>query len=103
VAIGEHLGQLATAAWVVLLATSLGASGQIARWQVHLGHAAAALIVAGLAEGFATVLPFDPGPWGLATPVGFLVLSAWMVVVGFTLIRRAGCPSRSPVSIRSNA
>ncbi len=103
VAIGEHLGQLLTAAWVMLLASSLGASGHVARWQVHLGHAAAALIVAGLAEGFATVLPFDPGLWGLATPAGFIVLSAWMVAVGITLIHRAALPSRSPASTRSNA
>lgn len=103
VAIGEHLGQLATAAWAVLFASALRASNHIARWQTRVAQAAAALIVAGLVEGFATVIPFDPGPWSLATPVGFVVLSAWMVGVGLTLIRRAGFPSHSPVSIRSNA
>lgn len=103
VAVGEHLGQLATAAWVTLFASALVTSGWIPRWQVRMAQVAVVLIVAGLAEGFATVQPFDPGPLGLATPVGFVVLSAWMVAVGLTLVRRAGFPSDSPVSIRSNA
>ena len=50
--------------------------------------AAAALIAFGLAEGFTTVIAFDPGVLGLATPVGYVALSVWMVAVGVSFIRR---------------
>jgi hypothetical protein len=104
VAIGEHLGQMATAVWSVLFASSLFNTGRIPRWQVWLARVAAALIVAGLTEGFATVLPFDPGPLGVATPLGFIVLSGWMVVAGVTLFRGHGnAAGHSPASNPSNA
>jgi hypothetical protein len=88
VAIGEHLGQLATAAWALLLSASLKNSGRIPRWQNHIAQIAAALILVGLVEGFATVRPFDPGLAAIATPWGFIALSVWMVIAGFTLTRR---------------
>jgi hypothetical protein len=59
-----------------------------ARWQVWLGGGAAALIALGLAEGFATVVAFDAGWLGLATPIGYIALSFWMVAVGVSFIRR---------------
>lgn len=91
VALGEHLGQLGTVVWAGLLAVELGASPGWARWQAWLGGAAAALVAVGLAEGFATVIAFDPGVLGLATPVGYVALSVWMVAVGVSFIRqRAG-------------
>jgi hypothetical protein len=88
VAIGEHLGQLATAVWLLLLSASLRNSGYIPRWQHQFAVVAAALILAGLVEGFSTVQPFDPGLVGIATPAGFIALSMWMVVAGFGLTRR---------------
>lgn len=103
VAIGEHLGQLTTVAWVLLFASALRGAGHISRWHTHMAYFAAALIGAGLLEGFATVLDFDPGLLGLATPVGFVILSAWMVVAGITLVRRAARPSHFRESNRSNA
>ena len=103
VAIGEHLGQLATVAWVLLFTSSLREAGHISRWHTHIAYLAAMLIGAGLVEGFATVLPFDPGLLGLATPVGFVILSAWMVIAGITLVRRADRPSHFRESNRSTA
>jgi hypothetical protein len=88
VAIGEHLGQLATAVWVVSLSAALKNSGHIHRWQHYFAVLAAALILVGLVEGFATVRSFDPGLAGIATPVGFIALSVWMVTTGFRLARR---------------
>lgn len=104
VAIGEHLGQLATAVWAVLFASSLRRAGRIPNWQLRLAWTAAALILAGLVEGFATVLPFDPGVLGVATPLGFIVLSVWMVAAGLSLYRgRVPEASRFRESSRSNA
>lgn len=88
VAIGEHVGQLATAAWVLLLSAAMKNSGRIPRWQHYLAVSSAVLILIGLVEGFSTVHSFDPGLAGVATPLGFIVLSVWLVVGGFTLSRR---------------
>ena len=42
-----------------------------------------------LAVWYAFVLrSFDPGLAGIATPLGFIALSVWMVIAGFTLTRR---------------
>jgi hypothetical protein len=104
VAVGEHLGQLATAVWAVLFASALFDAHRIRRWQLRLAWVAAGLILVGLAEGFATVLPFDPGVLGVATPMGFIVLSAWMVLAGVTLFRGGGVDSlRFQASSQSNA
>ncbi len=88
VAIGEHLGQLATAVWLLLLSAALKKSGHIPRWQHQFAVVATSLILVGLVEGFATVQPFDPGLAGIATPAGFIALSVWMVVAGFGLTRK---------------
>lgn len=87
VAIGEHLGQAATSAWVVLLAGGLRRCGVIPAWQHRLACVAAVMIAVGLTEGYATVLAFDPGVLSMATPAGFITMSAWMFFAGFTLFR----------------
>jgi hypothetical protein len=56
------------------------------RWIAILGVAAAGFILAGLAEAYATVLPFDPGFLALAAPVGFMLLSVWMLITGVGLL-----------------
>lgn len=88
VAIGEHLGQLGTVAWAGLLAVELSDRPGFGRWQATLGGGAAVLIACGLAEGFSTVVAFNPGMLGLATPAGYIALSGWMVAVGVSFIRR---------------
>lgn len=86
VAIGEQLGQLFTALWVLLLSGAQARGGLPARWAWPVGVVASALICVGLAEAYATVLPFDPGVLGLAAPVGFVLLSVWMFISGLGLV-----------------
>ena len=89
VAVGEHLGQLATAAWAAALSLGWRRSGQAGPAESALGLGAAGLILIGLAEGFGTVLPVALDAFGLATLAGYLVLSVWMVVAGWRLVRPA--------------
>ena len=89
VAIGEHLGQLATAAWAAALSLGWRRSAEAGPAESALGLGAAALILIGLLEGFGTVLPFALDAFGLATMSGYLVLSVWMVVAGWRLVRPA--------------
>lgn len=93
VALGEHLGQLGTLAWASLLSVVLWTRGGFPRWQAWLGVASAALIAVGLVEGFATVMPLRVGALGLATPVGYLGLSVWMVAVGVSFLRQKAASS----------
>jgi hypothetical protein len=88
VALGEHLGQMGTAVWAALVARELRQRGGFPRWTAWVGFGGAGLITLGLVEGFATVVAFDPGLLGLATPVGYIALSVWMVAVGVNFIRR---------------
>jgi hypothetical protein len=88
VALGEHLGQLGTATWTALIAMEMFSRRGFARWQAWLGFGSSALIVVGLAEGFATVIPFNAGVLGLATPVGYVGFSVWLIVIGVGFLRQ---------------
>ncbi|MDX2266164.1 MAG: DUF4386 family protein [Hyphomicrobiales bacterium] len=83
VAIGEHIGQIFTALWAVTLG---GAQFQAGRSMTGgLGMGAGLVIAGGLAEAFATVIPFDPGVLAILTPIGFLLLSLWIAAMGLQL------------------
>lgn len=87
VAVGEHLGQATTSIWLVLFARALHRCELIPAGQLNVARAAAAMMLIGLTDGFATVLDFNPGMLSLATPVGFITLSVWMFRAGLTLSR----------------
>ena len=89
VALGEHLGQLGTALWAAGVTWELSVQRSSLGWLGWLGLLSSALIAVGLAEGFATVIPFSPGVIGVATPVGYVGLSVWMVALGISLLRRS--------------
>lgn len=92
VAIGEHLGQIFTLAWAGLVAIAQWRGAPGGRIAAPVGWLASLLILLGLVDGFATVMPIDIGPLGLATPIGFIALSAWMILTGIGLVR---APSRT--------
>ncbi len=84
VAIGEHIGQLLTALFVLQLAIlqlkekrrALGATG----------IAAAFAITAGTGEGLAIALGRNGDVFSFATIAGFLGLSIWLIATGFGLL-----------------
>lgn len=86
VAIGEQLGQFFTVLWVLQLSTAQAKGGLPVRWASLVGVIAGAMILVGLTEAYATVLPFDPGPLALAAPLGFMLLSVWMLITGVGLL-----------------
>jgi hypothetical protein len=88
VALGEHLGQLFTALWVAMISAAMLNSRVFKRWQGFVGIAIAALMFVGLVEGFATVASFDPGIFGVLTPIAFILLSIWMISLGVVLLIR---------------
>lgn len=86
VAIGEHLGQLFTALWLILVSAAIIESDRFCNWQGIAGIIIALFMILGLVEGFATVIPFDGAIIGVFTPLSFIALSVWMIVLGIVLL-----------------
>lgn len=85
VAIGEHLGQLLTALFVLLL--SLMQTSERRAATASLGFLTALAIAAGAGEGLALALGRDGSAFSLATIAGFLGLTAWLVATGLREFR----------------
>jgi len=85
VAIGEHLGQLLTALFVVLL--SVLQWGERKRISASIGVATAVSIALGTGEGLAIALGRSGEPFALATIAGFLGLTLWLIATGIGLMR----------------
>lgn len=85
VAVGEHIGQLLTALFVLLLSHIQSKEG----WRLtsYLGFATAALIVVGSGEGLALALKASGDAFSLATIAGFMGLTLWLVATGVQLFR----------------
>jgi len=81
VAIGEHLGQLLMALFAGQLALIQRGEGD--RRLAAIGLGTAAMLAIGSAEGPAMMLGFDAGAFATATILGFLGLTAWLVMTGW--------------------
>ena len=88
VGIGEAIGQSLTAFWLIGVALSQRNHPRFGRSVAATGIAGGVVLIAGLVEGVATVVPFDPGIFGLGAMIGFLILTAWLVWTGVLCIRR---------------
>lgn len=86
VAIGEHLGQLLTAAFIVTLALLQRGEGN--RKTAWTGFAAGAAITVGTGEGLAIALGRSGETFGLITIAGFAGLTVWLIATGVGLLRR---------------
>ena len=85
VAIGEHLGQLLTALFVLLVALLQWREG--ARISAALGSLTAAAIALGTGEGLAIALGQPGELFSFATIGGFLGLTVWLIATGVGLLR----------------
>ncbi len=92
VAIGEHVGQLLTAAFVATLSSAQASAGRFIT--ALTGAAAAIAIGVGTGEGLAHSLGANGKTFSLATIVGYLGLSVWLLSTGVNLLRD-GTPRRA--------
>lgn len=85
VAIGEHLGQLLTALFVLCLSAAQRAEGRPIL--AAIGFATAAAIAFGTGEGLAIALGRAGGIFALGTIAGYLGLTLWLFATGAGLTR----------------
>jgi hypothetical protein len=88
VALGEHLGQMFTALWILFVSAAMFKSKIFQVWQAYTGILIAVLMLLGLIEGFATIIAFDAGMFGMLPMFSFVGLSLWLIALGGTLIRK---------------
>ncbi|ESQ73993.1 DUF4386 family protein [Asticcacaulis sp. AC402] len=86
VAIGEHMGQLLTALFVVLLCGLQWNEGR--RITASIGFVTAAAIAVGTNEGVAIAIGQSGEAFAMATIVGFLGLTIWLLATGIGLLPR---------------
>lgn len=85
VAIGEHLGQLLTALFVLLLSALQWSEAK--RLSAVIGFLTAGAIILGTNEGLMIAVGQSGATFALATIAGFLGLSVWLIATGIGLMR----------------
>jgi hypothetical protein len=93
VGIGEAIGQSLTAFWLIGVAIGQRRHPRFGPAIAVLGVIGGVVLLLGLVEGLATVLHFDPGIFGLAALVGFLLLTVWLIWTGILCILRSAAPA----------
>jgi hypothetical protein len=86
VVLGEHIGQLFTILWMVMLSLSLLKKKPFPAWFSILGLAASLIYALAQGDLLATAIPGFP-VWDAAGLTGSLLWLAWMVILGILVLR----------------
>jgi hypothetical protein len=86
VILGEHLGQLFTIAWTILMSVTFAKLKLMPTWINWLGLISAFIYLMAQAELFATVIPGMPA-WNMAGLIGSTLWLIWLIVIGIRLIK----------------
>ncbi len=86
VVLGEHMGQLFTIIYTVLLSQIFAKLGLFPRWVSILGYVASAIYLLAQGELFATAIPDFPS-WVLAGLLGSTGWLVWLLTVGIRFLR----------------
>lgn len=86
VILGEHLGQLFTISWTVMLSISFAKLKLMPKWVNGPGIIIAAIYLLAQAELFATVIKGFP-VWELAGFIGSTLWLVWLIIIGITFLR----------------
>jgi len=87
VILGEHLGQLFTIAWTVMISISFARLQQLPNWVNIMGIASALIYLMAQAELFATVIPGIP-VWEMAGFIGSTLWLLWLIIAGVYFISK---------------
>lgn len=86
VLLGEHLGQLFTIAWTVLISISLLKLKLVSKWVGWLGLISSFIYLLAQAELFATVIPGFP-VWSMAGFIGSTLWLIWLIIIGIKFLK----------------
>lgn len=87
VILGEHLGQLFTIGWTILLSIAFARLKLMPRWVNGLGIGTAVIYLLAQLELFATVMPEMP-VWEMAGFIGSTLWLVWLIIIGVFFIRK---------------
>jgi|SRR5687767_757368 len=85
VLLGEHLGQLFTVIWTIMIASAFDKLRLLPSWIIWLGYISAGIYLLAQAELFKTVIPNFP-VWGLAGLIGSTLWLIWLIIVGIKFL-----------------
>lgn len=86
VLLGEHLGQLFTITWTLMLSISFSKLKLVPNWIIWLGYITSFIYILAQAELIATVISEFP-VWNLAGLIGSTLWLLWIIVVGIAFVR----------------
>jgi len=87
VLLGEHLGQLFTIAWTLMISFAFAKMKLMPRWITVLGILSSVVYLLAQAELFATIMKDFP-VWDMAGFLGSTGWLIWMIAMGAVLIRK---------------
>jgi Domain of unknown function (DUF4386) len=87
VILGEHLGQLFTIIWTVLISISFTRIKLFPKWVSLLGFISSFIYLLAQAELFATVVPGFP-VWDMAGFIGSTLWLIWLVIIGILFLKK---------------
>ena len=86
VLLGEHLGQLFTVAWTIMIAAAFNKLHLFPKWIIWFGYISACIYLMAQAELFSTVIPNFP-VWNLAGLIGSTMWLIWLIIVGIKFLK----------------
>jgi len=86
VVMGEHIGQLFTIAWVIMITSAFNTLKLMPKWIIWLGYISAFIYLLAQAELFATVIQNFP-VWNLAGLIGSTLWLIWLIVIGIRFFK----------------
>jgi hypothetical protein len=86
VLLGEHLGQLFTIIWTIMISYAFIKLKFCAKWISWFGIIASLIYLAAQAELFATVIPGFP-VWDMAGFIGSTLWLIWLIIIGIKFLR----------------
>ena len=86
VLLGEHLGQLFTIAWTIMIAAAFDKLHLFSKWIIWFGYISAVIYFLAQAELFATVIPNFP-VWNLAGLIGSTMWLLWLIIIGIKFLK----------------
>ena len=86
VVLGEHIGQLFTIAWTLMMCYAFNKLQLLPKWVIGLGYLSSFIYLFAQTELFATVMPGFPVV-DLAGFIGSTLWLIWLIIVGFRFLK----------------